>query len=62
MRVNLRIDEVATLRNALATRHDDLRDLVSQWEADNAADQVQLEAARQELAVVVDLDAKLAKS
>ena len=62
MRVNLKIEEVAAIRNALATRHDDLRDLISQWEADGAAaDLVQLEDARLELAVVVDLGARLGR-
>lgn len=61
VRINLKIDEVSVLRNALATRHDDLRDLIAQWSKDEQmSESEQLHAARAEFALVADLDAKLA--
>jgi hypothetical protein len=63
MRINLKLAEVSALRNALATRHDDLRDLIAQWEAEpDAAGPDQVEAARLELDVVVQLGARIAGS
>jgi hypothetical protein len=60
MRINLTISEVSVLRNALATRHDDLKDLIGQWSGEsNMADSEQLEKAREELAIVLGLDARL---
>lgn len=62
MRVNLSIEEIAAVRNALATRHDDLRDLITQWSSDEQmANSAQLVDAEREMAVVLDLGAKLAQ-
>jgi hypothetical protein len=61
MRVSLSIEEVSVIRNALATRHDDLRDLAHQWSSDKQmADSDQLSDARNEMEIVRALHAKLA--
>jgi hypothetical protein len=60
MRVSLSIAELAVIRNSLATRHDDLRDLIAEWSAaDYPIDEDNLERAKEEFEIVLSLDSKL---
>jgi hypothetical protein len=60
MRVSLNIAELAIIRNSLATRHDDLRDLIAEWSAAGyPVDEDNLQRAKEELEIVLDLDSKL---
>ena len=60
MKVSLSVDELAAIRNALATRHDDLVDLIAGWaEETDAGIADQRQDAEDELALIIDLAARL---